>query len=225
MSQKRGDGCNLWSLTVLCLLRIRPMHPYEIQRLIRDYHKDEFLDLKRGSLYHAIELLRRGNLIDPVETSREGKRPERTVYRLTELGEQEMHNWLAQLLARPLRDMNQFFAALSFLAVLAPAGAVQHLQERLAALDSECAVLGRVLKEMVPRIGRLFLVEVEYARAMRQAERKWVSALIEDLKSGRLQWNPRKLCGPGTEPQELAAPGRLGDRQPLSLGKRRRTNS
>jgi DNA-binding PadR family transcriptional regulator len=225
MSQKRGDGCNLWSLTVLCLLRIRPMHPYEIQRLIRDYHKDEFLDLKRGSLYHAIELLRRGNLIDPVETSRDGKRPERTVYRLTELGEQEMHNWLAQLLARPLRDMNQFFAALSFLAVLAPAEAVQHLQERLAALDSESAVLGRVLKEMVPRIGRLVLVEVEYARAMRQAERKWVASLIEDLKSGRLQWNPRKLCGPGTEPQELAAPGRLGDRQPLALGKRRRTNS
>jgi len=24
------------------------MHPYEMQRLIREWHKDEFLDLKRG---------------------------------------------------------------------------------------------------------------------------------------------------------------------------------
>jgi DNA-binding PadR family transcriptional regulator len=206
MSQKKSDGINLWSLTILCLLRIRPMHPYEIQRLIRDYHKDEFLDLKRGSLYHAIKQLQRGKLIDAVETSREGKRPERTVYRLTELGKQEMYNWLAQLLAKPHRDMNQFFAALSFLAVLQPLRAAKHLQERLASLDSEIAVLGQVLEEMVPRIGRLVLVEVEYARAMRQAERSWVSSLIDDLKSGRLHWSRRKPCGPGTqlpEPEHL----------------------
>src|SRR5690242_2922629 len=73
---------NLWSLTILCLLRAGTMHPYEMQRLIREWHKDEFLDLKRGSLYHAIERLRRAGLIDVVETTREGRRPERTVYRL-----------------------------------------------------------------------------------------------------------------------------------------------
>src|SRR5260370_21164278 len=137
-----------------------------------------------------------------------------------------MRNGLAQLLARPLRDMNQFFAALSFLAVLAPAEVVRHLQERLLALESESAVLGRVLKEMVPRVGRLVLVEVEYARAMRQAERKWVSSLIEDLRSGRLRWNPQKLCGPGTEPQELLQPPRRPvERQPLTPAQRTRTNS
>ena len=31
------------------------MHPYELQRLIRQRKKDDFLDLKRGSLYHNIE--------------------------------------------------------------------------------------------------------------------------------------------------------------------------
>ena len=33
------------------------MHPYEMQRLIRERHKDDVLDLKRGSLYHAIDRL------------------------------------------------------------------------------------------------------------------------------------------------------------------------
>ena len=58
MSTSTPDCPNLWALTILCLLRQRPMHPYEIQRLIREYHKDAFLDLKRGSLYHAIGQLR-----------------------------------------------------------------------------------------------------------------------------------------------------------------------
>src|SRR6516164_7437408 len=109
MSQARGGHRNLWALTVLCLLRERPMHPYEMQRLIRQRHNDAFLDLKRGSLYHAIERLERAGLIEVVETSREGRRPERTVYRLTESGERGGINWLCDLLAKPLREPNQFF--------------------------------------------------------------------------------------------------------------------
>jgi len=49
---------NLWAPTVLCLLGKRPMHPYEMQRLIRRRRKDDFLVLKQGSLYHAIGRLR-----------------------------------------------------------------------------------------------------------------------------------------------------------------------
>src|SRR5215475_434122 len=95
---------NLWSLTVLCLLREREMHPYEMQRLIRQRHKEEFLDLKKGSLYHAIERLKRSSLIEEVSTGREGRRPERTVYRLTENGETELQEWLRSLLAQPAHE-------------------------------------------------------------------------------------------------------------------------
>jgi DNA-binding PadR family transcriptional regulator len=191
VSRTAPERHNLWELTILCLLRQGPMHPYEIQRLIRAYHKDEFLDLKRGSLYHAIGQLRDAGLIDPVETTREGRRPERTVYRLTESGEREMAERLRQLLASPLRETNPFFAALSFLGVLAPAEAAGQLRQRLTALDAEITHFSAVLAHMTPRIGRLPLVEVEYARALRQAERAWVQALLEDLQNGTLRWDPQ----------------------------------
>jgi DNA-binding PadR family transcriptional regulator len=184
---------NLWSLTVLCLLRTRPMHPYEMQRLIREWHKDEFLDLKRGSLYHAIERLRRAGLIAAVETNREGRRPERTIYRLTERGEQEVCEWLRGLLAKPVREPSQFFAALSFLPLLSPENVLYELQQRVFALESEIAGLNAVLREMAPRIGRLVLIEVEYERAMREAEKAWVEALMEDLRTGKLAWDPKAL--------------------------------
>jgi DNA-binding PadR family transcriptional regulator len=194
MSQQEPRHHNLWSLTVLCLLRVRPMHPYEMQRRIREWHKDEFLDLKRGSLYHAIERLRRAGCIDPIEISREGKRPERTVYRLTEEGERQMLHWLREMLAKPAREPGQFFAALSFLPAVTPESVLAQLQERVGLLEAEIANLDMVLKTMIPKIGRLVLVEVEYARAMRQAELAWVHTLLEDLRTGRLTWDPQALC-------------------------------
>src|SRR5579884_466505 len=106
---------NLWALTVLCLLRERPMHPYEMQRLIRRRHKDEFLDLKRGSLYHAINRLEKAGLIEVVETSREGRRPERTTYRVNEAGVDVLLEWLREMLSRPSRDPNEFLTAVAHL--------------------------------------------------------------------------------------------------------------
>jgi DNA-binding PadR family transcriptional regulator len=171
-----------------------------MQRLIREWHKDEYLDLKRGSLYHAIERLRRDGWIEVVETSREGRRPERTVYGLTESGSRGGIDWLCELLARPLREPTQFFAALSFLPHLSPTNVLDRLQERVAMLESEIATLNQVLHEMVPRIGRLVLVEVEYTRAMRQAELAWVKSLMDDLRSGALAWDPECIIAAFANP-------------------------
>ncbi len=191
---------NLWALTVLCLLRLRPMHPYEMQRLIREWKKDDFLDLKRGSLYHAIGRLQRAGLIEAVATSREGRRPERTTYRLTDAGEQEMRSWLHELLANPARDSTQFFAALSFLPNLTPADALEQLETRVRLLEGEVAGMDMALRTMVPQIGRLVMLEVEYALAVRRAELEWVRSLADDLRAGRLTWDPealRQFAGPG----------------------------
>jgi len=191
---------NLWSLTVLCLLRVKPMHPYEMQRLIREWHKDEFLDLKRGSLYHAIERLSKDGLIEAIETSRQGRRPERTVYRLTDVGALAVIDWLCELLAKPRHEATQFFAALSFLPHLTPQIAMDQLQTRARLLEAEIAAFGNVLQTMAPKIGRLVLVEVEYARAMRQAELEWVKSLENEIRSGTLAWDPDRLVA-GLAPQ------------------------
>jgi DNA-binding PadR family transcriptional regulator len=176
------------------------MHPYELQRRIRDWHKDEFLDLKRGSLYHAIARLHKQGAIESVETTREGRRPERTVYRLTEAGERQMLTWLQEMLANPVREPTQFFAALSFLPQLSPECVRAQLQQRTALLEAKIDGLDTVLKTMVPRIGRLVLIEVEYERAMRQAELAWVRSLQTELETGTLSWDPQLVLRWATAP-------------------------
>jgi DNA-binding PadR family transcriptional regulator len=166
------------------------MHPYEMQRLIRQRKKDEFLDLKRGSLYHNIERLERAGLIAPVETTRQGKRPERTVYRLTESGLSELLCWLRELLSNPTRGSVSFLAALSFLGHLTPADALEQLSTRAGLLEAQIEAMDVGLRDLVPRLGRLLMLETEYARTMHLSELDWTRSLIDDIRSGILSWNP-----------------------------------
>jgi DNA-binding PadR family transcriptional regulator len=192
---------NLWSLTVLGLLRERPMHPYEMQRLIRERGKDEHLDLKRGSLYHAVERLERAGLIEPMETSREGRRPERTVYRSTEAGVDQLLEWMRELMARPTRDVNDFVAAIAHLPHLSPDEAADLLETRAAFLKGEVAAIDSVIAAMEPRIGRLVLLESDLSRALKQAELDWVTGLVADLRSGAYRWNIEDVLeGTGQSP-------------------------
>ncbi|HVX61499.1 MAG TPA: PadR family transcriptional regulator [Pirellulales bacterium] len=189
---------NLWALTVLCLLREKPLHPYEMQRLIRERHKDDFLELKRGSLYHAIERLAKAGLIEEVGTSREGRRPERTTYRLTDAGEREVLEWLRDLLSKPVREPSSFIAALSFVGHLTPGEAADQLLIRARELQCGIVAIDAILQSLVPQIGRVCLIEAEYALAMRKAELEWTRSLIGELREGTLAWGGGPACaGPG----------------------------
>src|SRR5271154_4992401 len=127
----------IWEIAVLALLREAPMHPYQMQRLLHDRHKDEILALKRGSLYHAIGRLERAELIEAGDTSRDGRRPERTSYCITSAGREQFIAVLRQIVALPRRESSEFMAAMSFLVHLTPAEAIPQLAERARRLDLE----------------------------------------------------------------------------------------
>ncbi|HVU36448.1 MAG TPA: PadR family transcriptional regulator [Opitutaceae bacterium] len=178
---------------MLAVLRERPMHPYEIQRLLKQRRKDDVLVLKRGSLYHAIRRLSEAGLIKEGETTREGLRPERTTYALTSTGEAALTDWLKQLVAIPRKEKSSFMGSLSFLIHLDPAEAIAALDQRVAQLDRQIAETGQVIKDVSRRIGRIHLIESEYARAMHAAEAAWVRKLIADLRDGTLTWNLKAM--------------------------------
>jgi DNA-binding PadR family transcriptional regulator len=190
VSSRPHSSRDLLALTILALLTEQPRHPYEVQRLIRERHKD-FANGKPRALYHAVDQLLQTGAIEPVETSREGRRPERTVYRITDEGREEFLVWLHDLIEHPLSEFPSFTAAVSFLGYFPVETVIDALQGRVVALTSQVAGLDgalRVLREQV-HMPRLWVLEHEYTRAMRQAELDWVQALIDDLKSGRLTWD------------------------------------
>jgi DNA-binding PadR family transcriptional regulator len=177
---------NPLALAVLACLIERPMHPYEISSTLRSRGKHESIKLNYGSLYTVVEALAKRGLIAAQETERAGRRPERTVYRITETGRIEFADWLSDLLSTPVNDFTTFEAALSLLPGLPPqevVGLLRDRAERLRFLIAEADAIDQVAAATIPR---LFLVESDYRQALRRAELAYVEQLIKDIDTGAI---------------------------------------
>jgi DNA-binding PadR family transcriptional regulator len=179
---------NPLALAVMALLYERPMHPYEMVSVMRERAKHEAIRLRYSSLYSVVEALQRELLISPLETVREGRRPERTIYGLTGEGRVEFLDWLRELLSVPAKEYTQFAAGLSFLAALPPGEAVELLVQRVRLLEEEITKMRSGMGAAAERQGvaRLFLIENEHELVLREAELGWVRELVREIEAGTL---------------------------------------
>ena len=111
------------------------MHPYEVAQTLRSRAKHESVRLNYGSLYAVVDSLEHRGLIRAGETVREGRRPERTVYEITDAGARELTDWLTELIAAPTKEYPHFMAGLSFLPALDTGDALDALRQRAVALE------------------------------------------------------------------------------------------
>ncbi len=178
---------NPLALAVLVCLAEQPRHPYEVATTLRQRQKHQSVRLNYGSLYGVVESLERRGLIEAQETRRSGRLPERTVYRLTEAGRIEVHDWLTELLSTPVKEYPAFQAALSFLPALPPEDVATLLAERAQHLQAELAQAAAT-RELAQKAGlpRLFWVEGEFDMVLREAELGYVRQLAADISSGAL---------------------------------------
>ncbi|MGH3366575.1 MAG: PadR family transcriptional regulator [Nocardioidaceae bacterium] len=178
------------AMVLLVLLAEEPMHAYRMQQLIRERDKDSVVNVaSRNSVYQALGRLQRAELVAVRGTSREQRRPERTVYQITEAGLVELHDWLAAMLAEPRNEFPEFPAALASMALLSPEQVTQHLERRAAALRQRLDAPDPAALAAQHGLARIFLVEDEYRRAMVEAELAWLTSVLQDLRTGALTWN------------------------------------
>ena len=207
------------ALTTLSFLSEGPCHPYEIQRMLRERHKSYAVG-KTRTLYRAIEELEAVGFIESVETSRDGRRPERTVYRITPEGREELENWLADVLAAPVDETPVFSVAVGLLGYITQARAEASLAMRLITLQAKLVALDATLKLAQDDLGlpRLVLLELEHAMALASAEMDWVRQILADMHAGVLVWND-ELIKAHFETMHAADAQRRRDRETAHLGK------
>jgi DNA-binding PadR family transcriptional regulator len=178
---------NALALAVLALLFERPMHPYEMAATLRERQKDASIKLNYGSLYTVVDQLQRAGFIVPRETSRDGRRPERTTYAITDAGLARMREWMHTLVREPAKEYPQFEAALSLMGVLPPDEVETLLAERIVRLEERIAQLRHLIDVTAAQgLSRLFMIESEYELAMLQAELVWVRGVHEEITTGTL---------------------------------------
>ncbi|MFD0506990.1 PadR family transcriptional regulator [Streptomyces chiangmaiensis] len=186
MATKRRRLGNPLALAVMVLLTEKPMHPYEIAQTLRRRGKDTSLKINYGSLYTVVQNLQKHGFVEVAEVQRQGNRPERTLYGITDAGREEATEWLSDLLAVPAQEYPIFESALSLMAVLHPDEVARLLEERLDTLVVQAASARGGLEKLYETLPRLFLVETEYKLHMIEAEAGWVRGFLEEIGSGTL---------------------------------------
>jgi hypothetical protein len=126
-----------------------------------------------------------------METGRDGRRPERTVYAITDAGRDEFMDNLRDLVRSPAEEFPVFAAALEMLATINPTAARRLLMQRSFTLEAQVAgaeqVTGALAKSGLDRIN---ILETEYTQHMLRAELTWVRGLLDDIDAGTLTWSP-----------------------------------
>ena len=203
-NQSASNPRQHWALAVLCLLRERPMHPYEMRKLMDLRHKSDRLELKPGSLYNAVTWLLRQGLVRVAATNRAGRRPNRTIYGLTPAGDAAVKSWITPMLVEPQRDTSSVVVALDHLVHVSPADAADLLARRREALARTSAELQARIAALAPRIGRINVIEIEHDLALARAENDWLGRTVDELRRGTLQWNTEAILAAVREPAGTA---------------------
>ena len=212
---------NPLALAVLACLHERPMHPYEMASTMRERGKEHSIKLNYGSLYTVVDNLAKHGLIEAVEARREGRRPERTVYQLTDTGQVKLDAWMSELLSTPVKEYPQFEAALSLMPVLDPDHVLALLRERIRALEKEIT-MERLMLDTASKAGlpRLLLIEGEYHLTMQQTELAWVQELADEIEVGTFEglngW--RQLYETGEPPDWTLDLSKLDELRELAEG-------
>ncbi|MEC3978117.1 PadR family transcriptional regulator [Amycolatopsis sp. H20-H5] len=180
-------------LAVLELLNERPMHPYEMAQLMRERHVDVRVKVKAGSLYHTVERLQSNGFLEVVETQRDGRRPERTVYGMTAAGRDAFMERGRELLGDLAEEHPAYLSGLAVIDDIGRQPALSELERRLtrlrSAIAADAVVLDQLKHDGTPEI---YWLDWRYVSEQRLFELSWTERLLADLRSGRIVFPQEK---------------------------------
>ena len=182
------------ALAILGLLEDGPLHPYGMQQLIKQWGKDQVINVgQRATLYKMINRLVDAGLIRPTGTTRDRLYPERTSYELTDAGRAIRQQWMEEVLSAPRNEFPEFPAALSFIPLLTPERARQLLTSRRERLVQRLTDRDALIAKVGFPLPRAAMLETEYLHAVTEAEVHWLEEVLAGLEDGSITWSPREM--------------------------------
>jgi len=164
-------------LLLLGLLRQQQMHGYELHEFINT-RLTTCTDLKKSAAYYLLKKMETDGWLEQ-ETTRQGNRPPRQVYRLTPAGEAVFQRLLREHLGRHHRVHLTDDISLAFLDALPPDEALALLRKRRTSLQAD---LERAEQAPGHLQGGMSLL-LEHWRHHLLSELHWLDSLIRRMES------------------------------------------
>ena len=174
-------------LVILGLLREKPLHGYEIKRIVEEEMGD-WTSIAFGSIYFALSKLADEGLIKMVAKRREGGRPSRSIYQITAAGRAEFLRLLREVWSEMERQFYQIDVGLAFMDALPRDEVLGYLRRRVTGLEEAQRYLAGHQKEQLakPDVPSVAATVFEHSRAHLEAELAWTRALYQRVERGEL---------------------------------------
>ena len=186
--QDAVDRLTPLGVMVLALLGEGDMHPYEMIRLMRFRRDDRLVAITNGTMYHTVGRLEKAQLLAEVGVDREGNRPERTTYAVTDAGREAVTEWVRRELPR-VDHPAEFRIALAEAHNLDRGEVIPllrtHRAARAAAQASNAAGHQAAIAKGVPT---QYLLELEREGSLQAADLEWLDHLIRRLEGEEFPW-------------------------------------
>lgn len=161
---------------------------YDIMQTLNRKMIDRWVDIKTGSIYHAVKQLHKEELIREVEQVREGQFPPKTIYALTEGGFQRFDELQAEAFLGLFPRFYGFKLALKFNTRRTAAEIAQFADIAIAAIDAQLAAMNKYLNTLDQNSPQYAYDAffIDHDRRLFEAEKAWVQAVVQRLEQVRV---------------------------------------
>lgn len=157
------------------------MHGHQIRRAAQTERTELWADVKPGSLYGALHRMEAEGIVEAVRTEQEGKRPARTVYRITEEGRGELAAHRDEALREARLRPDPVDLALQFTGDLSEGALRSALEARRGSLASQLASWRQVRESADPHLSEMEKMTFGHTLGRLEAELSWHDELLEKL--------------------------------------------
>ncbi|TDP98733.1 MULTISPECIES: PadR family transcriptional regulator [Microbacteriaceae] len=181
------------AVAALALLAEGPSHPYEMYQTLMQRSEDRLVKVRPGSLYHTVDRMEAHGFVRATGTEREGNRPERTTYEITDAGTRALGERITEIIGTPTNEYPEFPLGLGEAHNLPVETVIALLRKRVALIRADTGVLDGAIADLTQRgVPAKYWLDVRYQRAITATEADVLETLIADLQSGTVSWSEEK---------------------------------
>lgn len=170
------------------LLRFGPQHGYQIKKLMEEQLED-FTQIKLPTVYYHLEKMEKGSLIT-AHRGKQGARPEKTVYQISDTGVDKFKELLVQSLQIEYRPTFDIDGTLYFSDALESGALTESLSKHITNLKKTLAELEIHRKETMEHIPEEYKTSAniifEHHILHYKAEFIWTEQSLNSLKEAEV---------------------------------------
>lgn len=170
---------------ILGILNERERNPYDITKMLSELQTKKWLPIADSTVYATINNLKKRSLIEG-RTEREGNLPEKTIYSITNNGEEELHSSVLAYLEEDSSTSSGFDIGILLMHNLNKPEIQTMLKKKLERLESSFYSIRKQIVSFEMDSGKIAftaLSMLKHRQHLIEAEIKTVKELIRDINT------------------------------------------